>query len=146
MSKQDNQGKTIQPAVVLHSRYIKDLSFEHPGAPATISVADPEIDIVFSISGEQRANLYEIVLQIHVKAVYQSRLLFLIELAYAGLFEAIDLDDAHREQFIYTESVRRLFPHADRIIADVVRDGGLPALAITEPDFVELYQKNRKPV
>jgi preprotein translocase subunit SecB len=33
-----------------------------------------------------------------------------------------------------------LFPFARRIIADVVRDGGMPPLMIEPIDFVALYQ------
>ncbi len=33
-----------------------------------------------------------------------------------------------------------LFPFARRIIADVVRDGGMPPLMIEPIDFVSLYQ------
>jgi preprotein translocase subunit SecB len=33
-----------------------------------------------------------------------------------------------------------LFPFARRIVADVVRDGGMPPLMIEPIDFVALYQ------
>ena len=129
--------------VVLHARYIKDFSFENPGAPGVPSKDDLRIDISVRVEGEQRRDLHEVVLTLTATAVHEAEIVFLVELSYAGLFELIDLDEESRERFIFCEAPRLLFPWVDRIVADVTRDGGLPSLNLTQPDFVGLYERER---
>ena len=129
------------PDVVLHGRYIKDLSFENPGAPHTlINGADPHVDVSVEIGGEQRRAFHEVVLSLTVTATLDDTILFLVELKYAGLFEMHHLEGEPRARFIFIEAPRMLFPFVDRIIADVVRDGGLKPFHLTPPDFMALYQ------
>ena len=129
--------------VVLHGRYIKDLSFENPGAPVVLDKDDLRIDVSVRVDGRQRRDLYEIVLSINATATHEAEIVFLVELSYAGLFELVDLDGEPRRRFIFCEAPRILFPWVDRIIADVTRDGGLPSLNLTPPDFVGLYERKR---
>ena len=129
--------------VVLHSRYIKDFSFENPGAPVALSKDDLRIDVSIRVDGRQRHDLHEIVLSITATAAHEAEIVFLVELSYAGLFELTDLDEEPRRRFIYCEAPRLLFPWVDRIIADVTRDGGLPSLNLTQPDFAGLYERER---
>ena len=129
--------------VILHGRYIKDFSFENPGAPVVLDKDDLRIDVSVRVDGRQRRDLYEIVLSITATATHEAEIVFLVELSYAGLFELVDLDGEPRQRFIFCEAPRILFPWVDRIIADVTRDGGLPALNLTPPDFTGLYERKR---
>lgn len=129
--------------VVLHGRYIKDFSFENPGAPVVLDKDDLRIDVSVRVDGRQRRDLCEIVLSITATATHEAEIVFLVELSYAGLFELVDLDGEPRRRFIFCEAPRILFPWVDRIIADVTRDGGLPSLNLTPPDFVGLYERKR---
>lgn len=129
--------------VVLHSRYIKDFSFENPGAPVVLNKDDLRIDVSVQVDDRQRGDLHEILLWITATAAHKAEIVFLVELSYAGLFELIDLDEESRERFVFCEAPRFLFPWVERIIADVTRDGGLPSLNLTPPDFAGLYERER---
>lgn len=130
------------PDVVLHSRYIKDFSFENPGAPYAPGSADPRIDVTVEVDGERRKALYEVVLAFTVTASTENKIIFLVELKYAGLFEILaTLEETSRSHFIFVEAPRMLFPYLERIIADVVRDGGMMPFNLTPPDFLQLYQQ-----
>ena len=129
--------------VVLHSRYIKDFSFENPGAPVAVRKDDLRIDISVRVEGQQRHALHEVVLSMTATASHETEIIFLVELSYAGLFDLADLDEEPRERFIFCEAPRLLFPWVERIIADVTRDGGLPSLNLTPPDFIGLYERER---
>ena len=128
---------------LLCARYIMDLSFENPGAPGSFGVADPEIGIDVQIDGRQseNQNLHEVVLTLTVTARHDSMVLWLAEVSYVGLFEIPDVEEAARRRFVFVEAPALLFPWADRIIADVVRDGGLSTLNLSPPDFDALYRK-----
>jgi preprotein translocase subunit SecB len=65
---------------------------------------------------------------------------FLIELSYAGLFQITNIPDDVLQQVLLIEGPHLLFPFARRIIADAVRDGGMPPLMIEPIDFAGLYR------
>ncbi len=47
------------------------------------------------------------------------------------------------QQVLLIEAPHLLFPFARRIIADVVRDGGMPPLMIEPIDFVSLFRSKQ---
>ena len=130
----------------LRARYLLDLSFENPGAPGSFSVTDPEIGIDVQLNGRQSQdqNLHEIVLTLTVTARHDSMVLWLAEVSYVGLFEIPDVEEAAGRRFLFVEAPALLFPWADRIIADVVRDGGLSTLNLSPPDFDMLYRQRER--
>ena len=127
--------------VVLHSRYIKDLSFENPCAPVAAAKEDLRFDVSVQINGERRGDLHEVVLSIAVTATKGTESVFSVELSYAGLFDVIALSREDRSRFILCEAPRILFPWVERIVAGATRDGGLPPLNLTAPDFAEIYRQ-----
>lgn len=138
-----------QRQVAVNAQYIKDLSFENPGAPESlVSVKEvPKIDVSVDV---QITNLqktaFEVNLVITAKAAFATKDLFLVELSYGGVF-TVDVPEAEREPvlMIYCPSI--LFPFARRIIADTTRDGGFPPLMLDPIDFASLYQQHKsKPV
>ena len=136
-------GNTLrqdESVYMLHRKYMKDSSFENPGAPANAAVADPKINIGVKIAATRGGDLYEIELGYRVEATKDGTILFLAEVAYAGLFEVSGASDAQLARFIYVEAPRKLYPHAEKIITDAVRDGGLPDLTLEEPDFLAIWQ------
>ncbi|CAJ2376013.1 MAG: protein-export chaperone SecB [Gammaproteobacteria bacterium] len=136
------------PGVILRRRYTKDLSFENPGAPASLDAPPgapaPTVAISVEIGGRRRGDLHEVALSVTATAKSRNEILFIAEVRYAGLFEITGLDAAAREQFIYVEAPRILFPYAERILADAARDGGVPEFGITPPDFAAMYARREK--
>ncbi len=126
--------------VVLHGRYLRDCSFEHPAAPFLPDAAEPVLDIDIGVDGRRYRDLYETTLSVRVTARREEAVAFLIELQYAGLFRVDGLDEAGTRRFLFAEAPRLLFPWAERICADMARDGGLPPLVLSPPDFNALYQ------
>jgi len=122
------------------AQYIKDLSFENPGAPTNLT-ARPNID--FSVDLQARGvdpQHFEVVMKLRVTAKNEDKPLFLLELAYAGLFRLANIPEEAMQQVLLIQAPFMLFPFARRIVADIVRDGGMPPLMIEPIDFVALYQ------
>lgn len=126
--------------IVLHSRYLRDCSFENPSAPAPPDGVAPELDIDVGVDSRQCRDLHEVTLSILVTARRAEKVSFLIEVQYAGLFQIGDLNREGRQRFLFAEGPRWLFPFAERICADLARDGGLPQISVTPPDFEALYR------
>ena len=80
-------------------------------------------------------------LKIRVDAKNDGKALFLLEVAYAGIFRLSNVADVATQQMILLiQAPHMLFPFVRRIVSDVVRDGGMPPLMIEPIDFMALYQ------
>ena len=138
----DNQGQMAAPNLQVVGQYIKDLSFENPGAISGIS-ARPQIELGVDLNASRLTDkdMFEVELKIRVDAKNDGRPLFLLELAYAGVFRLTNVPDTGTQQLILLiQAPHMLFPFVRRIVADVVRDGGMPPLMIEPIDFMALYQ------
>jgi preprotein translocase subunit SecB len=129
------------PNLQVMAQYIKDLSFENPGAAAEINQR-PQIDLAVDLNAKRLENeVFEVELKIRVDAKNDGRALFLLEVAYAGVFQLRNIPDTATQQAILLiQAPHMLFPFVRRIVSDVVRDGGMPPLMIEPIDFMSLYQ------
>lgn len=129
------------PNLQVMAQYIKDLSFENPGAAAEISQR-PQIDLAVDLNAKRIENeIFEVELKIRVDAKNDGKALFLLEVAYAGVFQLRNIPDTATQQAILLiQAPHMLFPFVRRIVSDVVRDGGMPPLMIEPIDFMALYQ------
>jgi preprotein translocase subunit SecB len=129
-----------EPNLQIVGQYIKDLSFENPSAPQGFSGA-PELD--FGIDVQTRGvgpDHHEVVLHMRVRANGEGRPLFLLEMAYGALVRVANVPEEMLVVGLMVQTPYMMFPFARRIIADVVRDGGMPPLVIEPIDFAKLYQ------
>jgi preprotein translocase subunit SecB len=133
-------GAPSVPNFQIVGQYIKDLSFENPGAPAGLTQR-PQIEFGIDVQARRGDDEhYEVELKLRVHAKGEDRQLFLLELAYAGLFRLQNIPEEAMQPVLLIQAPHMLFPFARRIVADVVRDGGMPPLMIEPIDFVALYQ------
>jgi preprotein translocase subunit SecB len=133
-------GDDNQPRVQAVSQYIKDLSFENPAAPQAPN-GRPAIDLGVDLQARRMdAQHFEVILKLRVNATSEGKALFILELAYAGLFQIVNVPDDVLQQILLIQCPHMIFPFARRIVADTVRDGALPPLMIDPIDFAALYQ------
>ena len=146
-------GAQQAPPLVVNIQYIKDLSFEGPGAPAVFTTlrAAPRVDINLDVQARRVTDgqdVFEVTLQIRAEAhdpnapAGESRV-FLAELSYAGVFTLSGLPAETVEPVLLVECPRILFPFAHNILADVTRDGGFPPVLVQPIDFLALWQSRR---
>ena len=151
-------GQPVQPLVV-NIQYVKDLSFEVPGAPQIYSQlkAQPQVTInldvqarriqegqsVFEVAIVIRAEAHDTAAQANGQAAVPPQTVFVAELTYAGVFTLNGLPDNAVEPVLLVECPRILFPFARNILSDVTRDGGFPPVLLQPIDFVALWQSRR---
>lgn len=132
------------PSMRILGQYIKDLSFENPGAPASLSAnnTQPAIQVSVDVSGRRLSeNEFEAELKITVEAKRGEVTAFLVELVYGGIVQVQNVTDDMLQPLLLMEVPRLLFPFARRVIADVTRDGGFPPLMLEPIDFTQLYRQ-----
>jgi preprotein translocase subunit SecB len=131
--------------LIVNAQYIKDLSFENPRAPQslTLQAAAPAVDINVDVNAHNLTpDTYEVVLTIKATAKTNGEALFLLELAYGAVVTARNVARDHLPAILLVETPRLMFPFARNIVAEATRDGGFPPLMINPIDFTELLRRN----
>jgi preprotein translocase subunit SecB len=136
----DENDPNAQPRMQVIGQYVKDLSFENPGAPAAVTQR-PAIELGVDLQARRMDQAhYEVELKLRVTAKAEEKPVFLLELVYGGLFRLENIPEDVIQQVLLIDAPHMLFPFARRIVADVVRDGGMPPLMIEPIDFAGLYR------
>ncbi|MCK8787317.1 protein-export chaperone SecB [Roseomonas sp. NAR14] len=140
--------------LVMNIQFIKDLSFEVPGAPEIYTTLrePPRIDLALDVQAralQEGGNVFEVALQIRADAQVMEQgqpngTAFIAELVYCGVF-TVNVEQQMLEPVLLVECPRLLFPFARNILADVTRDGGFPPVLLSPIDFVALWQSRRSP-
>ena len=133
-----------QPSMRILGQYLKDLSFENPNAPNSLSPQQqqPDINIAVNVNAKNLGpSDYEIELHLDAKATVQGKVIFAAELMYAGAFRLENFPQNMLHPAILIECPRMLFPFARQILADATRNGGFPPLMLDPIDFAGMYQK-----
>jgi len=129
------------------AQYVRDLSFENIVMQKGLSGTEvqPDVQVAVSLDARKRsvANQFDVITKFKVTSRNKANNepLFLLELEYGGTFliEGVTEDQLH--PFLLIECPRLLFPFVRRIISDVTRDGGFPALNVDQVDFLALYRQ-----
>jgi len=161
-------AQTPAPLVV-NIQYVKDLSFEVPGAPQIYSQlkAYPQVSINLDVQARrvhEGQNIYEVAIMIRAEAHDSAGqtngqnpggqnsggqtatvppTVFVAELTYAGVFTLSNVPENAVEPVLLVECPRILFPFARNILSDVTRDGGFSPVLLQPIDFVALWQSRR---
>jgi preprotein translocase subunit SecB len=133
------------PITVL-SQYLKDLSFENPGAPMVATAGHPsphgrvDVDVKARSLGESG---YEVSLMMRAEANCEGAPAFLVEVEYAGIFQLNGVPAEAIEPILLIECPRILFPFARAIVSAATQDGGYAPLLVNPIDFAQLYRAQR---
>jgi preprotein translocase subunit SecB len=153
-------GAQPQQPLVVNIQYVKDLSFEVPGAPQVFTQlrSQPQVNInldvqarrvqdgqnVFEVAIMIRAEAHDMTAQANGQAAPVPPTVFVAELTYAGVFTLNGVPENALEPILLVECPRILFPFARNILSDVTRDGGFPPVLLQPIDFVALWQARRQ--
>ncbi|TCM54859.1 protein translocase subunit secB [Rhizobium sp. PP-F2F-G48] len=137
-----NDGTGENPSLNILAQYIKDLSFENPGAPRSLQARDkaPAININVNVNANPLSDTeFDVVLTLNAEAKDVDKVLFAIELTYGGVFRVTGFPQEHMLPLLFIECPRLLFPFARQIVADATRNGGFPPLMIDPIDFAQMF-------
>lgn len=130
------------PTLNVLAQYIKDLSFENPNAPQSLSNRDkgPAININVNVNANPLSETdYDVVLALNAEAKDGDKIVFNVELVYGGVFRIQGFPQEHMLPLLFIECPRLLFPFARQIISDASRNGGFPPLMIDPIDFAQMF-------
>ncbi len=138
------------PNIRILAQFIRDLSFENPKAPDSLSMASagPQMDVGVEMNARARPDgFFEVDLKLTASAQKDGVAMFHCELLYGGLFQINGVPQEDMELVLMTECPRYLFPFARMIISDMSSQGGFPPFMLDPIDFAAIYlqQKGQLP-
>lgn len=140
-------GTPPAPGYSMLAQYIRDLSFENPGAPGSILAGsqNPQFQVGINIGVKKQADdVYAVEINLTAKAEREQAVLFNVEMVYGGVFRLRNIPENQLGPFLMVECPRMLFPFARHALANVVQLGGFPAVMMEPVDFQQLYIQNLK--
>lgn len=136
---QEQQGPQLNLARV----FLKDASFEAPGAPDVFRKEwRPAVNL--DMNTAQRAletGLYESVLTLTVTVKVENDTAFVVEIKQAGLFQITGLEQPMLQHALGAACPTILFPYAREAIDNLVVKGGFPPLVLPQPNFDLLFRQ-----
>jgi preprotein translocase subunit SecB len=130
----------------LQKVYVKDASFEAPGAPQVFQEqGQPQVQLNLqqqvSAVGE---NVFEVVLSVTVTCKLGEKTAYLAEVQQAGVFGMAGFDNAGRDAVLATYCPNVLFPYARQIVSDLIQNGGFPPFLLQPINFEGLYAEQMR--
>lgn len=149
MANDSNSGSNgadeqVPTSINILAQYVKDLSFENPGAPRSLQARDkaPGININVNVNANPLGdNDFDVHLSLNAEAKDGDKVLFAAELVYGAVFRITGFPQEHMLPLLFIECPRLIFPFARQIIADVTRNGGFPPLMIDPIDFAQMFSQ-----
>jgi preprotein translocase subunit SecB len=140
-----NPSAAATPSFNLVGQYIRDLSFENPGAPGTnmSGGGNPNFNVSINVAvKKQTDDVYAVELVLNAKAQREASVLFNVELVYGGVFRLKNVPESQLAPLLMIECPRLIFPFARQVLATTVQQGGFPPLMMEPVDFQALYIQN----
>ncbi len=140
----NGNGQTEKPQLNVLAQYVKDMSFESPGAPNSLRGRDkaPGININVNVAANPISEKeFDVNLTLNAKASFDKEVLFNVELVYGGVFRIEGFPQEHMLPLLFIECPRLLFPFARQIISEATRNGGFPPLMLDPIDFAQMFQQ-----
>lgn len=141
-----SEAAQAQQRFQIQKIYIKDISFEIPGAPQIFQELQkgwkPDVNMQLNTNTQKLSETaYEVILSLTITAKHEDKTAFLIELHQAGVF---GLDHFSEQQLgatlgAFCPSV--LFPYARELVDSLLLRGGFPPLTLAPVNFEALYMQ-----
>ena len=142
MAEQNNGAAGVDQAqFAIQKIYVKDVSFEVPGAPQIYNEpGTPQLELSLNQKvARVGEGLFEVGLNITLTCKLGDKVVYLAEVEQAGLFGLAGFDDRTLDMMLGTYCPNVLFPYARQAIGDLVAQGGFPPFYLQPINFEALY-------
>ncbi|PKM23249.1 MAG: protein-export chaperone SecB [Gammaproteobacteria bacterium HGW-Gammaproteobacteria-14] len=124
--------------------YVKDLSFESPGAPEVFSGKwSPTANMQLNNSARRigEGNDYEVEVAVTLTAEQEGKTIYLVEIKQAGIFTISGAGEQELEQLLGAYCPSILFPYLREVVASTINHGSFPAFQLQPINFDALFQQ-----
>jgi preprotein translocase subunit SecB len=134
------------PQITVQKIYVRDASFEAPGAPYIFQdQSQPRIELNLGQKVQQLAqNVYEVVLTITLTCKAGEKTAYLVEVQQAGIFGLSGFDPQQLDLVIGTYCPHVIFPYARQAVSSLIEQGGFPPFLLQPINFEQIYAEQLK--
>jgi len=142
----DEEQKQIQVSIGLDKIYVKDISLEIPGAPQVfLQRENPKVDMQLnSQSSQVSEGVFEVVVMGTVTAKVGDKVLFLIEVKQAGIFNVRNIPAENMEPILAVMCPNILYPYLREAISDISSRAGFAPVLLSVVSFESIYQQQKQ--
>ncbi len=135
-----------QAVFAIEKLYVKDLSVEVPNAPQIFLEREtPEIGVqLATVSSAIADDIYEIVLTATITAKTGESVMFLVEVAQAGIFRIAQIPADQLEAVLGIGCPNIIFPYLRETVSDLVSRAGFPPVILNPVNFEALYLQQKE--
>ena len=132
------------PAFTVEKIYVKDVSFEVPGAPAIFTEnVQPELQLNLNPRVQRLGeNAFEVVLGVTLTCKAGDKTAYVAEVQQAGIFGLMGLEAQAVDVLLGTQCPNILFPYMRQLVSDLVQAGGFPPFFLQPINFEALYAES----
>lgn len=143
MSEENKTENGQAPSFGLQRTYVKDLSLEMPNAPSIfLEQEGPTVEVSIQVGGQQLAEtVFEAVVTATVTTRINDKILYLVELSQAGIFEAANIPAEQLDPLLGIVCPTMLYPYLRANVADAITRTSMPPLHLSEMNFQALYEQ-----
>ena len=129
------------PAFTVEKIYVKDVSFEVPGAPAIFTEnVQPELQLNLNQRVQRLGeNAFEVVLGVTLTCKAGDKTAYVAEVQQAGIFGLMGLEAQAVDVLLGTQCPNILFPYVRSMVSDLIQAGGFPPFYLQPINFEGLY-------
>lgn len=134
------------PQLTVQKIYVKDASFEAPGAPMIFQEqGQSRIELNLGQKATQIAQgVFEVVLTVTVTCKVGDKTAYLAEVQQAGIFGLVNFEAQQLEMVIGTYCPHVVFPYARQAVSYLVEQGGFPPFLLQPINFEQIYAEQVK--
>jgi preprotein translocase subunit SecB len=135
-----------QPIFNMDKIYVKDLSLEIPHAPQIFMERDPpQVDIqLHTQANSLEEGVFEVLVMATVTAKIKEKIMFLIEIKQAGIFQIRNVPTNELEPILGVMCPNILFPFLREAVSDVAVRGGFTSILLNPINFEGIYQQQKQ--
>ncbi len=132
------------PMFTVEKIYLKDVSFEAPGAPQVFN-EEGQPNLQMNLSQKvQRLNerAFEVVLGVTLTCTIGDKTAYLCEVQQAGVFGLAGFGEQQLDAMLGTHCPNMLYPFARQTISELITGGGFPPFLLQPINFDALYAES----
>jgi preprotein translocase subunit SecB len=129
------------PVFTVEKIYLKDVSFEAPGAPQVFNEqGQPQLQMNLSQKVQRLGGTaFEVMLGVTLTCTIGEKTAYLAEVQQAGVFQLGGFSDQQLDVMLGTHCPTVLYPYARQAIGDLIQAGGFPPFLLQPLNFEALY-------
>lgn len=146
MSDETTNGAAVPaesagPSFSVEKIYVKDVSFEVPGAPAIFGEnVQPELQLNLNQRVQRLSETaFEVVLAVTLTCKAGEKTAYVAEVQQAGVFGLAGLEPQAIDGLLGTQCPNILFPYVRQLLSDLIQAGGFPPFFLQPINFDGLY-------